>query len=126
MIIISMLISLSMFLCVPVIAQTEVPGNSFRSDSNKKQMSLELQERKDSLLLSRLGNTRIILKDGSIKKNCNVKEINEYWIVFEKEGSLHDQLIEKIRRIEIEDGRMQAVFFDENNKSMIRAINWKN
>lgn len=107
-----MLIGLSMFLWVPMFAQT--------ADSIKKQNAPDKVEGKDSTLLVMLKNTRIVFKDGSIRKNCKVKEINDYWIVYEKDGSMHDQTIEKIRRIEIGDGTRHAVFFDEKNKPVIR------
>src|SRR3990172_7198428 len=104
---ISMLIGLSMFLWAPMFAQT--------ADSTKKNTPGNI-ERKETSLISMLKNTRIVFKDGSIRKNCKVKEINDYWIVYEKNGSLHDLMIEKIRRIEISDGTTQAVLFDEKNK----------
>ena len=118
-----MLFSLYMLLWVPMFVQTTEPDGSVRSGSIKKQIALNNVEQKDSILLSRLVNTRIILTDGSIKKNCKVKEIHEYWLVYEKDGSLHDQLIEKIKRIEIGDGTKQAVFFDEKNQPVIVIIN---
>jgi hypothetical protein len=101
-----MLLGLSMFLWVPMFAQTP--------DSSNKKNAL------NATIVSQLEKTRIIFKDGSIRKNCKVKEIHDYWIVYEKEGSLHDLLIEKILRIEINDGTMRAIYFDERNKPEIR------
>ena len=108
---ISLLLGLCMLLWAPMMAQT--------SNSTIKQNAPTCVERKDSALLSRLKETRIVFKDGSIRKNCNVKQINDYWIVYEKAGSEHDLEIDKIKRIEICDGTMQAVFFDEKNKPEI-------
>ena len=107
--IIPMLISLSVILWVPMMAQTK--------DSITHQTSPI--HRNDSLLISKLRKTRIVLKDGTIKKNCHVKEIHDYWIVYEKEESLHDLMIEEIERIEIMDGTMHAVFFDEKKKPVV-------
>ena len=101
-----------MFLWVPMLAEA--------AESKKEQKVYA--EKNDSLLLKKLLKTRIIMKDGSIKKNCKVTEIKEYWIVYEKEGSLHDVMIEKIERIEFNNGT-QAVFFDEKNKPEIET--WK-
>jgi hypothetical protein len=115
---ISMLIGLSMFIWVPMFTPT---GFAQTEGSTQKENAPNNIKKKDSLLLSRLRNTRIVFKDGSIRKNCKVKEINDYWIVYEKEGSLHDLMIEKVSRIEIGDGTMQAVFFDEKNKPGIRT-----
>ena len=124
-----MLIGLSMFLWVPMFtpsgfAQTadSIPARTTDFQSGGKQKNAPGQvQRKDSLLLSRLRDTRIVFKDGSIRKNCKVKEINDYWIVYEKDGSLHDLMIEKISRIEIGDGTMQVVVFDEKSKPKIRT-----
>lgn len=107
--ILPVLIGLSMFLWVPMFAQT----------GTTKQNASNVPARNDSLFLQRLSNTRIVLKDGTQKKNCKITEIKEYWIVFEKEGSLHDMMIDKIERIEICDGTMQAVFFNEKNRPEI-------
>ena len=102
--IITVLIGLSLFMWVPMMAQT----------GTTKQNAPEVIGKGDSVLLSKLHNTRIVLKDGTIKKNCSVKEINAYWIVYEKEGSLHDLMIDEIERIEL--AKMQAVFFNDNHK----------
>lgn len=105
---IAMLLGLLMFIWVPMFVQTTKPDRSVRSGSIQKQIALNNIEKKDSILLSRLVTVRIVLKDGSIKKNCKVIEIHEYWLVYEKDGSLHDLLIEKIKRIEIGDGTKHA------------------
>lgn len=98
-----------MFLWVPMFSQTV--------EIKKEQKVSDLKN--DSLLLSRLTKTRIVFKDGSIKKNCRITEIREYWIVYEKDGSTHDQMIEKIARIEFNDG-MKAIFFDEKNNPKVQ------
>ena len=98
-----------MFLWVPMFAEAQ--------DSAKKTQA----EQKEMQLLSRLKKTKIVLKDGTIKKNCSVIEIKDYWIVYEKEGSLHDLMIEQIERIEIMDEKKQAVFFDKRNKPEISS-----
>ena len=108
-----LLLGLSIFLCVPIFAQT--------IDSTKADNHVE---KKDSVLISKLKKTRIVLKDGSIKKNCRIKEINDYWIVYEKDGVLHDQQIDKIKRIEISDGTMNAVFFDDKNRPKIGSYTY--
>jgi hypothetical protein len=128
---ISILIGLFAFLWLPMLSHAKSPDGSVRTDYAAEYSEMPgycgLSEqrltggdaRKDSMLISRLGNTRIVFKDGSIRKNCKVKEINAYWIIYEKDGSLHDLMIEKIRRIEICDGTMQAIFFNEKNKPEI-------
>ena len=125
---IPLMICLLMFMWVPMFAQTSDPETietgimpvrttGVQSDV-KKQNPRTCEGKKDSSLLSRLIKTRIVLKDGSMKKNCRIKEMHSYWIVYEKDGSLHDQMIDKIQRIEICDGTMHAVFFDEKNRPL--------
>ena len=65
------------------------------------------------------GPVRIVLKDGSVKKDCLLREIHAYWIVYQKNGSLHDQLIEKIQRIEISAEEAPVLVFDEKNRPVI-------
>ncbi len=74
-----------------------------------------------SVLLRKLGTTRIYLKDNTIRKNCTIKEIKDYWIVFLKDRSLHDVMIDKVKYIEMED-EVHAVFFDDKNKPVIKTI----
>ena len=113
---IPLMICLLMFIWVPMFAQTT--NNTTNQDVSKQ------IEKQDTGLLSKLAKTRIVLKDGSIKKNCRIKEINSYWIVFEKDGSLHDQMIDKIKRIEICDGKMNAVIFDKMNKPKVECYSY--
>ncbi len=68
------------------------------------------------------GPVRIVLKDGSVKKDCRLREIHDYWIVYEKNGSLHDQLIEKIQRIEISAEEEPVLVFDEKNRPKILGL----
>lgn len=50
--------------------------------------------------LKALGIGRIIEKDQSILKNITLHEVKEYWVVYIKNGSIHDLLMEKIERVE--------------------------
>jgi hypothetical protein len=67
-----------------------------------------------------LGKARIVLKDGSIKKSCRLREIHATWIIYVKDGVLHDLPMDKISRLELEDGE-GAVYF-ENGEAVIRKI----
>lgn len=100
---------LAFLLWVPMFAEAE----------NAEATGTAAIQNKDSVLLSKLSKVRIVLKDGTMKKNCKVVEIKSYWIVYEKDGSLHDLMIESIERIEIQDGKMEAVFFDDKHKPRI-------
>jgi|GEM_PF-4166095 len=67
-----------------------------------------------------LGIGTIILKDHSIIKNIKIHEIREYWIVYVKNESLHDLMMEKIERIEFPKskwGNVKIEFHD--NKATI-------
>ena len=75
------------------------------------------------LSLSTIGAVSIITKKEGIKKNCTIKEINSSYVVYEKDGSLHDILIQKIDRIETEPNNDTVIFFNSVNKPMIRGEN---
>lgn len=68
--------------------------------------------------LSSLGYTRIILKDGTAKKDCIIQEINENYIVYKKDRVLHDLQKDRIKRIELKDA-YQAIYF-EDKKAVLK------
>ena len=73
--------------------------------------------------LRALGWGRIIEKDNSIIKKIMLSEVKEYWIVYVKNESLHDFMMEKTDRIEFPDskwGRLIIKF--PNNKPEISWI----
>lgn len=124
----STLITILFILCFSVAGIAQKTNSEIKVkevDNGSHDMNV-VNKQKDSLLLTRLANTRIILKEFGIRKNCKIVEINEYWIVYIKDGSLHDLMIEEIKRIEIGDGSMEAVFFDKNKKAFVNYINAKN
>lgn len=95
-------------------------NNSFQKDTRLKKVFNEMTG--DSVSIENLGKLRIIETDGTIKKDVTLKEIHSYWIIYEKDGSLHDFLISAIDRIEIGDQKNRAVFFDEKGKASIKWI----
>ena len=50
--------------------------------------------------LQKLGEGRIIEKDGSEYRHIRLKQVKTFGIVYVKDGSLHDKPIEKIARLE--------------------------
>ena len=76
----------------------------------------------DSVALEDLGPGRIFLRDGSMKKACTVREIHELYIIYVKNEVLHDQMIDKILRIELTEGKSTALIFDEKNRP--RIVGW--
>ena len=73
----------------------------------------------DVPIISKLCASRIVLKNGEIIKNCGVRAIDYSRIVYERCGRIYDEMIGAVERIEICDGTMRAVFFDEKNKPEI-------
>ena len=55
--------------------------------------------------LKALGTGKIIEKDNSITKNIKLIEVKEYWIVYEKNSSLHDRMMDVIKRIEFPESK---------------------
>lgn len=71
-----------------------------------------------------LGTGKIIQQDGSVIKNIHLLEIDSYWIIYEKNSSSHDMMMDVISRIEFSDtkwGPLYLVF--PNNKTESRRLN---
>jgi hypothetical protein len=67
------------------------------------------------IMPDQLGRIKIILKDWSSIKSSVIREIHETWIVYEKDGILHDLAIGKILRVEFSrDGMDRTAVFDKN------------
>lgn len=71
--------------------------------------------------LKKIGITRIYFKDGSIRKDCTLKEFKGQWLIYIKDGSLHDVEIDKISRIELANKTM-AIYFDEKFKPLVKEL----
>ena len=82
----------------------------------------EVKNEREAIDILSLGNIRIVEKDGTIKKNATLKEIHSYWIIYEKDGSLHDFLISAIDRIELGNKKGKAIYFDKKGKATIKWI----
>ena len=67
--------------------------------------------------LQALGTGRIVEKDNSILKNVKLIQVNEYWIIYEKNASSHDLMMEAIRRIEFPESKWGPLKIEfPNNK----------
>ena len=75
----------------------------------------------EAVVLNKIGKTRLILKDNTIKKDCILKEIKTNWIVYMKDKVLHDMMIDRIKYIELNDG-LTAIYFDKKNNPIIKKI----
>ena len=69
--------------------------------------------------IDQLGPAKIHFKDGTMKVACTIKEIHKDWIVYEKNGVLHDQMIDQICRVELSERATLEIIFDEKNKPKI-------
>ena len=84
-------------------------------------MLLRFQEADDTL--KNLGKGIIYLKENRIIKNIKLREIKSIYIVYEKEGNLHDRTMEEIKWIEFPDAKPEAVkMIFENNKPVVKKI----
>jgi len=70
-------------------------------------------------LHQKYGPARLVLKDRGVYKKITVYEINDEWLVFLKDGSLHDMSIERIARIEYGKEYGPRVTFNNDNKIVI-------
>jgi len=91
----------------------QTPKTKTTSKSAKTQIDI-LKE-----LHKKYGPARLVLKDRGVYKKITVHEINEHWLVFLKDGSLHDMSIERIARIEYGKAYGRIVTFNEANKILI-------
>ena len=75
--------------------------------------------------LKALGTGRIIEKDNCILKDIKILEIKEYWIVYEKNSSSHDMMMDVIQRIEFTESKWGTVKleFPNNKTEMYHIIN---
>ena len=75
--------------------------------------------------LKALGIGRIIEKDNSIIKSIKLIEVNKYWIVYEKNSSTHDLMMEVILRIEFPDSKWAPLKLEfPNNTPETNYLNY--
>jgi len=105
-----------------LIVSSTLTANIAGQPSKPDSLFNQIESRLDALkrLHKKYGPARLVLKDRSIYKRITVYEINSFWIVFLKDGSLHDVLIEKISRIQFGKEEGPVVTFDEDNNIIIR------
>jgi len=77
-------------LIVLLSASGYVIGQNYTDSLCRKSKSAE------GISFNKLGVATIYLKDGTLTKNCAIKEIKPLWVVYQKNRTLHDILIEKI------------------------------
>ena len=71
--------------------------------------------------LKKIGITRIYFKDGSIRKDCTIVEFKGQWLIYIKDGSIHDVEISKISRILLAN-KIWAIYFDEKFKPLMKEM----
>lgn len=83
------------------------------------QLQTKSPDLSDPADLKSLGIGKIIRKDKSVIKNIKLNGVKEYWIVYEKNESLHDLMTEKIDRLEFVEskwGPIQIQFFNDRSE----------
>ncbi|HAO98897.1 MAG TPA: hypothetical protein DCQ83_02510 [Fibrobacteres bacterium] len=95
-------------------AKALTPGDSTAAHSPKN-------EDPELLVIKHLGRVLMVLKDGTMKRSCLIKEIHDNWIVYEKNGVLHDEMIDRILRLETPAGAAWTIEFDDHNKPRLIA-----
>ena len=99
-----------------MISTNGVGQTSTTSVDNQDETQLEVLQR----LHKRYGEAKLILKNRDVFKRITVHEINNFWFVFIKDGSLHDVLIENVARIEFAKELGPTITFTKDNKVIIR------
>lgn len=82
------------------------------SDSPDKQMLA------GGVALNKLGMCTIYLKDGTIYKNCTIRNIHPLYVEYIKNKTLHDFQIERIKCI-IPTNENFVIWFDEQKKPVV-------
>ena len=90
---------------------TTAPGIQISSESGK------------IIGINQLGPAKIHFKDGTMKVACTIKEIHKDWILFEKNGGLHDAMINQISRVELSEQATLEIIFDEKNNPKLVGRN---
>jgi len=105
-----------------LIVSSTLTANIAGQPSKPNALFKQSESRMDALkrLHKKYGTAKLILKNRSVYKRITVHEINSFWIVFLKDGSLHDILIEKISRIQFGNEEGPVVTFNEDNNLIIR------
>jgi hypothetical protein len=72
--------------------------------------------------LKALGTGRIIEKDNSVITGIRLMAVESYWLVYEKDGSTHDQMMETIRRIEFRETKWGSITirFPSNKPEIVK------
>lgn len=111
-------IKLHLFIFVFSILQTI---NCFGQEVINNDPSYIYSENGNKVLLTSLGKTTMYLKSGGPKTKCTIMKIGVLDIEFLKDGSLHNILIEKIKRIVPDKYPDQVIYFDAEHKPFISS-----
>lgn len=68
---------------------------------------------KQEVSLTKYGPAQIKMKDGTIYKNCVITLIKPHYIVYTKNKTLHDHMIDKIAKITFVNYPLQLQFNNE-------------
>ena len=82
-------------------------------------IQMQFVQSTDIVASSQLGKGIIYLKEKRIIKNIILKEIKTYWIIYQKDESLHDKMMDEILRIEFPDANPEPIVMEFVNNKMI-------
>jgi hypothetical protein len=108
------------FIRLTLLAALWLPASSFAQNATRDTMQISCRSG-GSIAVNSIGRTRIHFKDGTVRKDCILKEFKDQWLIYEKDGSLHDAEVEKISWIEFAD-KVHAIYFDEKSKPVVWFI----
>jgi hypothetical protein len=70
-----------------------------------------------------LGKGIIYTKNKRVIKNMRLAEIKAYWIIYKKDESLHDMMMDEIKRIEFPEAKPEPVALEfENNNVLTKKM----
>ena len=70
-----------------------------------------------------LGKGTLYLKENRIIKNIRIREVKAYWIVYEKDGNLHDKMMDEITWIEFPEAKPEPLLMTfVNNKPLLKKF----
>ena len=86
-------------------------------------MQMQFVQSDDIFPSLNLGKGIIYLKEKRVIKNIRLKEIKTYWIIYQKDESLHDRMMDEIVRIEFPDAKPEPLIMEfENNKPVLKIM----
>ena len=86
-------------------------------------MQMQFVQSNNIIASLNLGKGIMYLKEKKVIKNIRLREIKTYWIIYQKDESLHDRMMDEIVRIEFPDAKPEPLIMEfENNKPVLKIM----